>query len=298
MKRYLRNYTNRGLNNLLLFCTVLLSVYVSGCTTKGQPGDDVLARYGGNELLREEIDFFLPEELADPDSARYAKQYIDKWIRNQVIVEEAKKEIEGLDKKLKYSLHNYESELIANEFASHLIDKNSYKFKVTDADILNYYTKYPERFISNSTFYQFFYIKTDLPSQYRLQTLMKSDDPKKIEELRDWSKDNANEFRLDSSYVQDSELERISKGFYNGNIKKAAKKRVYYYGNSENGQSYFSFFRMLHVVEPGDQLPLRICRERIINSIKNQTMKSLIQQTEVSLIQSARKSKKIKTYDD
>lgn len=298
MKRYLENYISRGRNNLLLFCTVLLTVIGTGCTSKGEPGKDVLARYGGNQLLREEIDFFLPDHVEGDDSARYAKQYIEKWVRNQAIVEEAKKEIEGLDEQLKYSLKNYEAELVANEFASHLIETNSKKFKVTDADILNYYTKYPERFVSSSNFYQFFYLKTNLPNQYRLKTLMGSDEPEKIEELRDWEKDNATESRLDSSYVQDSELERISKGFYEGSIEKARKKRVYYYGTSEGGQSYFHFFRMLHVVKPGDQLPLRICRERIINSIKNQTMKSLIQQTEVSLIQSARKSNKITISDE
>ena len=94
MKRYLENYISRSRNNLLLFFTVLLTVIRTGCTSKGEPGKDVLARYGGNQLLREEIDFFLPEQVEGEDSARYAKQYIEKWVRNQAIVEEAKKEIE------------------------------------------------------------------------------------------------------------------------------------------------------------------------------------------------------------
>lgn len=298
MKRYLINCINSQANNLFILSSVLFSMCMIGCEGGNQPGKDVLARYGGNQLLREEVDYFLPEKLQGEDSTRFAEQYIDKWIRSQAIVEEAKKEIEGLDQKLEYAMNNYESELIANEFAKHLIESKENQFTVTEGDIRNYYTKYPERFVSNATFYQFFYIKTELPGQYKLQNLMRSDEPEKIEELRDWAKDNAEEWRLDSSYVQDSEIERISKGYYFGNIRKANTKTPYVYSSKEGKQTYFHFFRMLQVIEPGDQLPLRICRNRIVNSIKNQTINTLIQQTTERLTQAARKSNKIKIFDE
>ena len=299
MKRYSVNYTSRKVrNNLLYFLAVLFSVYGTGCDTVSQPGKDVLARYGGNQLLREEIDFFMPEDQPNLDSARYAEQYIDKWIRRQTIKEEAKKEIEDLDKKLQFALDNYEAELVASEFAKHIIDSKSEQIRVTEGDMLNHYTKYPERVVSNGNFYQFFYVRTILPNQYKLQNLMRSDEPEKIDELRQWAKDNANEWRLDSSYVQDSELDRISKGYYFGNIRKANTKTPYVYSSKEGKQTNFHFFRMLQVIEPGDQLPLRIVRDRIISSIKNQTINTMIQQTEARLIQAARKSNKIKIFDE
>ena len=89
-----------------------------------------------------------------------------------------------------------------------------------------------------------------------------------------------------------------SYGYYFGNIRKANTKTPYVYSSKEGKQTNFHFFRMLQVIEPGDQLPLRIVRDRIINSIKNQTINTMIQQTEARLIQAARKSNKIKIFDE
>lgn len=298
MRQFLENFTNKSRDNLLGLLVVLLIVFIVGCEKdSGLPGkDDVIAKYNNRLLLREEVDFFTPDSTSGEDSIQFAKKYIDFWIRLKAIEEAARIQIPELDKDLKYKLQNYESQLINHEFAEWILNGKPEMFKVSDADILNHYNRYPEKFISRTSYYQFFYLKTDLPNQYKVVNLMRSKDSEKIEELIQWAEENATEFRLDSSYVKEGELERVSKGFYYGNIRRASRSTSYPYSHTEGDTVYYDFFRMIDIIEPNEQLPLSLCKEKIVNIILNQRKNTLIEQTESNLVQQAKASNKAVIY--
>ncbi|MCB0836279.1 MAG: hypothetical protein KDD99_06395 [Bacteroidetes bacterium] len=283
--------------NNLFYSLVVLVLYglISGCNqNQGRPAkEDIIAKYNQEVLLREEIDFFIPDSLSTGDSTLFAQKYIDEWVESQVIREAALKEVSQLDNKIKYKLKAYEYKLMEHEFASWLIEDKSDRLEVSEADIRNYYNKYPEKFVSGEPYYQYFYVKTKLAKQYNLVNLMQSQDREKIDELVEWSKENAEEYLLDSTYVPEAELTRISDGFYFGNIRRASKSTTYPYQHNEGDTTYYDFFRLIDDVNAGDIMPLSLVRDRIENILRNQLKNTLIEKTETDLIQQAKAAKKV-----
>lgn len=283
--------------NLSRVCIVLLLWTFAACQNNAGPGKgDVIARFDKELLLREEVDYFTPDTLKGDDSIKYAKQYIEEWVRTQAIASAAIREVDDLENKVGYKLKTYEKKLMETEFAAWLIQEKPELLIVSDAEIRNYYNKYPDKFVSREEYYQYFFISTKLERQYQLVNEMKTTDPQKIKELISWSATNAADFRLDSTYVPGVELDRIAKGFYFGNIRKASESTVYPYAHTEGETTYYDFFRLLDVINPGDQLPLSLCRDRIINIILNQRKNTLVDQTESNLIQQAKAAGKVTYY--
>ena len=244
MKVYLKISSNNLIRYNLWIGSVVMLLSMIACSGNSNiPGKgDVLVRFGKETLLREEVDFFMPDTLAGEDSANFAGKYIEEWISNQAVAEQALRDVEGLENGVKYKVSAYENKLIEFEFMKWLIQEKQSMLVVSDAEIRNYYKKFPDKFISREPYYQFFYIKTSLERQYQLTNDLKTTDAEKISELITWAEENAIEFRLDSSYVTDPEIERISKGYYFGNIRRASRNTVYPYAHKEEDTQYYDFF--------------------------------------------------------
>ena len=118
----------------------------------------------------------------------------------------------------------------------------------------------------------------------------------KIDELIEWAVDNSKEYKLDSAYVGETELERLQPGFYFGNIRRASRTTLYPYQHQEGDTTYYDFFRMLNVIKEGDLMPISLCRDRIITIIRNQRKNALIEQTKANLLQQAEDANKITIY--
>ncbi|MEL6672118.1 MAG: hypothetical protein AAFR61_07990 [Bacteroidota bacterium] len=287
----LPKFSSKRLYNLFTCLCVLL---VFGCDTGRNPGKDVIATYNGEQLLREEIDFFLPDSLGKADSTKYAEQYVEQWISLQAVAEQARREVDGLEDKVAFQLKSYQYQLMAHEFANWLIEDKAIMFRVNEAEIQGYYDRNPEKFVSGRTYYQILYVKTDKPNQYRVANLMNSKDPEKMDELLVWARENATEYRLDSTYVEEAEMDRLSDGYYFGDIRRASRTTTYPYQHKEGDTTYYDFFRLLNVIKPGEALPLNLVREQIIGIIQNQRKNTLISQTESNLVKQAKAAKKAK----
>lgn len=270
----------------------------SGCES-APPVDQgaALAAYEDQVLYQEEVAYFLPDSLSPADNARLTQQYIDEWIKGQVVKAAATNAVPDLREKVDFLLRAYERSVIEHEYASHLIETQGQALAVSDQEVQDYYEANQEKFRSQAYYYQYFYVETELAGQYKVMNLIRSEEPEKIQELIEWSRQNATEYKLDSSYVDESEIERISKGFHYGNIKKVSLGTPFAYGHDEDAMVHWDFFRLLDVIEPGDQLPLPMCRERIVQILRNQLKESLIQKHISSMVKQAKAANKVEIYE-
>lgn len=257
---------------------------------------DVIARYQDAVLYQDDLNHFLTDSITGDDSIRFAGQFIREWLRGQAISETASQEIPGLENKLATQVERYKQSLIEHEYTQWLISQNDDKFEVSELEIINHYNKFHQNFISRAPYYQYFYLKTPKSKQYKVATQMRSPEQSDIDELIEWAVDNAAEYKLDSTYVGETEIDRLSDGFYFGNIRRASKTTMYPYQHNEGDTTYYDFFRMLDVIDEGDLMPLSLCRDRIITIIRNQRKNALIEQTKSNLLQQAEAANKITIY--
>lgn len=291
------NYSSK--NNHFVFALVCLILMGWGCKWGEQPLDrgQVVASFGKQNLYTEDLRAFLPDSLNGEDSTRSVERFVDAWIRREAIAQQAKLEAGQAAAEIEARVDAYRQALMAHEYAQLLISQNSEKFIVSESDIENYYNKYPEKFVARTNYYQYFYVKTAKAYQYRVVTLMRSKEEEKRQELIEWSTENASVYKLDSAFVTEEALMSVADGFQQfGDIRRASKSTPYPYYHKENGVTYYDFFRMLDDIKPGEQLPLSLCRDQIINIIRNQRKEALIDQTTATLVQQAKLAKQVTIY--
>jgi hypothetical protein len=296
MKKPLRICSSKLLRLLGASCLVLLG---ASCQpgSDALPGQEVVARYGSEVLLRQEVNYFTPPGVKGEDSARYAQQYVDDWLRARALNEAAAQALPNLEDRVAFLSRRYRARLIEHEYAQWLAQEEREQVRVTEKEVRTYYQEHPEEFASPTSYFQYFYVKTPLARQYKVVNLIRSKDLTQIEELVRWAEVNAVAYKLDSIYHTSEEVEALGEGFYFGNITKASTNTAYPYSHKEGDSTFYDFFRMLDIIEPGDPLPLSLCRDRIELMLQSQRKQELIKKTELRLLQAAKAAKKVEVYE-
>jgi len=298
MRRHLRNCTNNfALYNLCLVFSVSLLAGMTSCNNqKAGTKSEVVATFGERSLFRQELDYFIPDSVSMADSARFAKEYIEQWIEDRAVDEAAKRTILGLDEEIQPKVDAYAHTLREQSFGQWLIGQNADKFQVSEADLREYYLKFPEKFESNEAFYQFFHLDTKLDRQYQVVNQMGAKDQETIDELIAYAAESADSYKLDSTYVNERGLMEYAQGYYFGNIRKAVKGNVYPYAHKKNDTTYYDFFKMIDVIDAGETMPLVMVKNQIKLIIQNQRKQALVEQYIARLVQEAKATQRAKVF--
>ncbi len=96
-----------------------------------------LASYDGEDLFLSDISHKIPS-LSAEDSVRYINQLVEEWLRETIILADAKKEIDLST--IKPFVKSYENELILGEYDKGLIEKKL-NTSISETDILSFIEK-------------------------------------------------------------------------------------------------------------------------------------------------------------
>jgi hypothetical protein len=136
----------------LLACVLLLA-----CNNNTQEQEPV-AQVFDKVLTQQDLLEIIPENISGNDSIQFVQNFINNWIKEQVIIHKAelnlKEEEKAFDKKLEeyrksLLIYQYEKQLIAQK-----LDTN-----VSDAEIEQYYKDNPQNFELKENIIQGIYIK-------------------------------------------------------------------------------------------------------------------------------------------
>ena len=293
----MKNNSENYLNNYFLHISVLGCLLIASCQMPWQKAPEieqtVIASYNDQVLSLEEVNFMHPDGI---DSARFAEQYIERWVRDQVIAEAAKNAMPGIQKELKYKMQDEERKWLKHKYTDYLI-VSALDTTIDETDIQNYYEENKATFTSKAPYYCYFHVRTSLPNQYQLVGWLKGTEQEEINQAIKWSKDNAIEYRLDSSYVTETELTRISKGYY-GDLKRSKKNVVFNYEYETDSLRYFNFFKLIEIIDEGKPLPLVAVRNRIKLYLLSQKKQLLIDRQLTNLLDRAKTDNKVKRFSN
>ncbi|MCS7074833.1 MAG: hypothetical protein NZ108_10240, partial [Bacteroidia bacterium] len=114
----------------------LLSFVHFSCTTTSE--NRLVAQYKDKKLFLEELKNYLPSESLPEDSVRFAKFYIEQWIKEQALTDSANQLIPDLETKINVKINDYKRKLIIQELYSHLI-QTRLDTVITNQEILKEY---------------------------------------------------------------------------------------------------------------------------------------------------------------
>ena len=132
----------------LLWVGLIFTMFFSTCQEKHEDKGEVLASVYGKNLYRTDLDDIFYEGISYNDSVLRSKVYIDKWVRNQLLVRQAENNLEPEQLDFSKRLEEYRNSLVINKYETELIKQNL-DTKVTEDQIQEYYNENSDEFRLN-----------------------------------------------------------------------------------------------------------------------------------------------------
>ena len=141
-----------------LWVRLILAMFFSACQGKKteDKGEVVVSVYG-KKLYKTDLENIVYEGISYHDSVVRAKVYIDKWVRNQLLIRQAENNLTPEQLDFSKRLEEYRNSLVINKYETELINQNL-DAEVTEDQIYDYYNKNRAEFRMNRDIVQLAYV--------------------------------------------------------------------------------------------------------------------------------------------
>ncbi|MDR2009156.1 MAG: hypothetical protein LBQ22_01570 [Bacteroidales bacterium] len=138
---------------------ILLLLFVISCGKKDSlvVNDEIVASIGNEYLFRKDIIKLLPDNVTPEDSAVIINNYIEEWLVERLIYQEALQNLEdtaGISDKIK----NYHRQLYTYYYIDQILNTD---YKITEEEINEYYQNNLEDYVLKSTCVKAHYLIMD-----------------------------------------------------------------------------------------------------------------------------------------
>jgi hypothetical protein len=269
-----------------------MSFVLVSCQNASDSGEEILATVGPNTLKRKDLSRYLPEIWEnEEDSLRATKQFIEQWISEQVMTDQALGEIDGLEGKIEFKVKDYRNRLILNEYYQYLI-QTRLDTVIDSANFSSYFSKHPEKYKAEEPYYQIIYLGTHvLNIQKPVQFLANKPEEMNLNNLKLWCMENAFLHQTDTSvWLNGRDLDdlKISLRYY-GNFKDLRPGHYPIVWTEKYSDKPAQFIvRMNQVISSGDALPPSMIFESVKQGIINERTRSILEAEKIRLVREAK----------
>jgi hypothetical protein len=178
----------------------LLLMIVQACKPKKEIPENAIARVNETYLNADVVRGIIPAGSKPEDSTALAKQFINNWIREQLMLSKAEQNLTDEQKNVEKQLADYRSSLISYIYQRELVNQKL-DTVVTPEAIEEYYNNNKSNFELKDNIIKVIYIKVDkkAPKLDKLRLLYKSEQAKDKEALEAYCKQYAQNFFLDEN---------------------------------------------------------------------------------------------------
>ncbi len=252
-----------------------------------QNSEKPIARVLNKELYASDIRGIFPEGISHEDSIQITKNFIEKWIRRQLLLNKAELNLTESEKDVKEQIDNYRSSLLIYKYEQSLL-KQKLDTVINFQEIEEYYNNNQSNFLLGKTLVKALYIKIkrSAPDLWKLRQWYRQDDPESIKNLEAYCYKNAdyydyfNEQWVDFSSLVDKVPIQI------GNPENYLRYRQYIeaYDSTHN-----YFIRVFKVAFKGDPSPIELVEDNIEKIILNKRKIELLSTLEEDIYNDALK---------
>lgn len=134
---------------------IILLMLITGCTEKSVENKEVLASVGKAELTLSKARNEIPNSLLIADSIKAFSDYRDKWIEEQLLLQEAKRLGFDNNEFIKSQIKKMESQIILNNFQDLIIGLDDSFKEVSTEEARLYYQDNKEKFVLSERYIRF-----------------------------------------------------------------------------------------------------------------------------------------------
>ena len=167
------------MRNAPLLIVLLLLLLCSSCH---RHEDKVMAQVYYHKLYESEVLKNMPTGLSPADSIALMNDFIDNWVREQLILHEAEKRLSPREKNLDRQLEEYRNNLLINTYFNKIISDTA-NMNITDEDLEAFMRSFDKRYTIEKEIVKVNYVK--LPKKSPLVEVVKGilfDKERRVEE--------------------------------------------------------------------------------------------------------------------
>ena len=274
----------------------LIIMMTVACSHADHKEEVPVARVYKHYLYLSDFEDIFPEGVTPQDSAQLAKSYIASWVRNQVTLHTAEKNLNADDmKQVDELIDNYRQSLILYHYNNHVIDSKG-KITVSNAEIESYYDHYPNNFTLSECIIKTKYLIIPASNNTKSNFFKKyltSKDSLDIDELVKFS----NDFAINSSFDENWHTLDYVNDILPGN-QQITENQI------ANGKTFFDINNDINryivyiadYIPSGNISPLDYVKDNIHNIIINKKKKQIVEDNDAMLYKDALDNNNIEIY--
>ena len=157
----------------------------------------MVARVYDSYLYVKDLNGKLPPNVSRADSAGLIKEFIDTWVKQQLLIKQAEKNLSDEDKDFTNQLEDYKNSLLIYKYETQLIKQNI-DTAITDNEIADYYEKNKSNFELKENIVKVIYVKIPRSVPMTVPKLyIGSNKPNDLKKLQDFCVKYAVNYYLD-----------------------------------------------------------------------------------------------------
>lgn len=262
---------------VFIILIVAAFVIVFSCQHYTSQKENPLARVYDEYLYKSEIKDLVNEGVSPEDSVMIVHNYIDMWIRNQLMLKKAEQNLSEEQKDVKRQLQDYRAKLLIYKYKQQWI-KEKLDTLVNYEEIREYYNSYSSNFVLKENIVKALYIKIpkNSPNIEKVSRWVKSEAKKDQDLLESYCyKFSTTYDTFDSSWVAFKDLLNSTPIRIKDQVN-FLKKRNYIEGEDEDNRYYIKIndFRLRSKIAPLNYVQNDI-RQIIVNKRKHKLIEDL-----------------------
>lgn len=150
----------------LFWVGLIFATFFSTCQNNKTDKGEIIASVYGKNLYKADLETISFEGINRNDSIVRARAFIDKWIRNQLLIHQAQNNLSAEELNFSKELEDYHNSLIINKYETKLISQNL-NTEVSEDEIMRYYRNNSGNFRLNRNIIKFISVSLDNDSKQR-----------------------------------------------------------------------------------------------------------------------------------
>ncbi len=275
------------MNKHTTYLFLLLAALVSGCQyfSKQNPSSEPIARVYESYLYKDDLLPLLPPNVSKEDSGIIVSNFIDNWIKEQVIIYQANNNLSEMERDFDQRVEDYRNSLLIYSYEQKLIQQKL-ETDISQTDLEAYYNSNEDNFILTDCAIRAYYIKIDsaIHDPAKIKAQMVSDDANEIEELKAYCQSYAVEYFFDENrWINCSEIS--AKVVLTDRERNQLSKEKSFVSLTYGGYSFYIY--VLESIPADSKAPFKLVEEGIKERIINKRKVDLINQMRIDLYNEA-----------
>ena len=269
-------------------------LFIQACTSSDN-GEQPVAEVGGKRLYHSDISEMLPDNISNEDSILMAGEYINKWIKQELLIQKADENLSTEQKNVDKQLEEYRKSLIIYKYKNELI-KQRMDTVVTFEQVEHYYNTNQSNFNLRQDIIKAIFIKvpTELADQNLLNELIKDTSEDGLNELRDYCVQYAKAFDI---FTENWVNFRI----LNNNLPQPVNNPEQFLNRNDlvemNDSNYYYLVSILDFKLVNDLAPIEFVENNIKNLILNQRKIEFLKGIEENVYEEGIRQNRFRIYN-